>query len=66
MKITVKVGICAALISIVIRYGAFALGFFEFGTIEPFVFLNMFLLTSAVSIGLFIVKKNQKEESTIK
>ena len=65
MKITVKVGICAALISIVIRYGAFALGLFEFGTIKPFVFLNMFLLTSAVSIGLFIVKKNQKEESNL-
>ena len=65
MKITVKVGICTALISIVIRYGAYALGLFEFGTIKLFVFLNMFLLTSAVSIGLFIVKKNQEEESNL-
>ena len=65
MKITVKVGICTALISIVIRYGAFTLGLFEFGTIKLFVFLNMFLLTSAVSIGLFIVKKNQEEESNL-
>ena len=65
MKIPVKVGICTAFIWIVIRYGAYALGLFEFGNPKAFVFLNMFLLTSAVSIGLYLVKKNQKGESNL-
>ena len=63
MKIPVLIGISTAIIWILIRYFAYAFGFFTFGNPKTFVFLNMFLLTSAVSIGLYIVKKNQKEES---
>jgi len=65
MKTPVLIGISTAIIWILIRYLAYALGFFTFGNPKMFVFLNMFLLTSAVSIGLFIIKKNQQEDTNL-
>jgi len=65
MKIPVLIGVSSAIIWILIRYFAYAFGFFTFGNPKTFVFLNMFLLTSAVSIGLYIVKRNQKMESNL-
>ena len=65
MKAPVLIGISTAIIWILIRYLAYVLGFFTFGNPKMFVFLNMFLLTSAVSIGLFIFKKNQQEDTNL-
>ena len=65
MKIPVLIGISSALIWILVRYFAYVLGFFTFGNPKLFVFLNMFLLTSAVSVGLYIVKRKQGNESNL-
>lgn len=61
MKNLIWVGFGFSLLWIAIKYIAFAIGYDLFGSVSNFVLLNMFFLTSSISIGLFIFKKQETE-----
>ena len=65
MKTPIITGVIAALVWIAIKWGGYAFGFFNNGSVQPYVFTNMFLLTASVSIGLFLIKKNAKQKSNL-
>lgn len=58
MKVTVKVGVFVALIFVVIKLIFSFAGWFN-GDIIPTVLINMFLLLSSISIGLYLHKQNE-------
>lgn len=58
MKVTVKVGVLVALIFVVIKLIFSFAGWFN-GDIIPTVLINMFLLLSSISIGLYLHKQNE-------
>ncbi len=62
MGITMKTGLYAALVWIIIRLICFYAGIFE-DSVEPFVFMNMFGVTAAITIGLYLHKRSSNEES---
>lgn len=62
MRITVKTGIIAAAIWIVIKLSFFYLGLFE-DTIVPAVLLNILGLLLSIAIGLFFQKMRDTEET---
>ncbi len=58
MKITVKTGVLVALIFVVIKL-IFNFTGLSHGEIVPTVLINMFLLLSSISIGLYLHKKQE-------
>jgi hypothetical protein len=62
MSVTFKAGIIAALAWISIRLVLFYMGI-GVDEVSPFVFLNMLGVTAAITVGMFLSKRQQKEES---
>ncbi len=62
MKLPLKVGLIASLIWISIKLIAFSQAI-SLDDLKPFVFINMFILTAAVSIALYLVKKDETESN---
>lgn len=58
MKVTVKVGVLTALIFVAIKLIFSFAGWFD-GDIIPTVLINMFLLLSSISVGLYLHKKQE-------
>ncbi|MDD2983839.1 MAG: DUF4199 domain-containing protein [Crocinitomicaceae bacterium] len=58
MKITVKTGVLIALIFVAIKL-IFSFAHLSHGDIIPTVLINMFLLLSSISIGLYLHKKKE-------
>lgn len=65
MKKHLYIGLIFGLAWILIKYFAFLFGIFTFGSVRPYVLINMFLLTSAIAVGLFLYKRQQTEESNL-
>ena len=64
MRVAIKTGLISALCWIAFRYTSHLLGFFtETPVPQPAVLLNILGLLSAISIGLFLEKRKQTEES---
>jgi hypothetical protein len=65
MRTTVKTGILFAIAWILVKLAAFGMGY-STESLVPLVFLNMFFLLAAISIGLFLTKRgNTKKSSTL-
>lgn len=62
MSVTFKAGIIAAFAWISIRLVLFYMGI-GVDEVSPFVFLNMLGVTAAITVGMFLSKRQQKEES---
>ncbi len=58
MKITMKAGILGAMIFVVIKL-IFNIAGWSHGDIVPTVMINMFLLLSSISVGLYLHKKQE-------
>jgi len=63
MRVTVKTGIISALVWIVLKYSFFTFGFFE-DTLTPAILLNILGLLVAISVGLFLQKMKDTEETS--
>ena len=61
MKLPLKVGLLAAAIWISIKLAAFYLSL-SLDDLRPFVFINMFILTAAIAIALYLVKRKEIEQ----
>ncbi len=64
MKLPVKVGIGAALFWIVLKMLGLAINF-SVDDIKIFVFINMFLLTTAIAYSLFQIKRKEVESNLL-
>lgn len=64
MKFTTKIGIAGALLWILIKTTAWAFEF-SLNEIKVFVFINMFLLTASIAIGLYFVKSKETESNLL-
>jgi hypothetical protein len=62
MRITVKIGLYAALTWIVFKMVLFVLGVADQTTVIA-VLSNIFMLLSSISIGLYLQKRHEKEET---
>ena len=62
MRITVKAGISAALLWIIFKLTLYFIGFSD-GTTILAVLTNIFMLLSAISIGLYLQKRMDTEET---
>ena len=64
MKLPLKVGLLAATIWISIKLAAFYLSL-SLDDLRPFVFINMFILTAAIAIALYLVKRKETESNLL-
>ena len=64
MRLPLKVGLLAAAIWISIKLSAFYLSF-SLDELRPFVFINMFILTTAIVISLYLIKKEETESNLL-
>ena len=64
MRLPLKVGLLAAAIWISIKLAAFYLSF-SLDELRPFVFINMFILTTAIAISLYLIKKEETESNLL-
>jgi hypothetical protein len=64
MKLPLKVGLIAAAIWISIKLAAFYLSL-SLDDLRPFVFINMFILTAAIAIALYLVKRKETENNLL-
>jgi len=64
MKLPLKVGLLAAAIWISIKFAAFYLSL-SLDDLRPFVFINMFILTAAIAIALYLVKRKETESNLL-
>ena len=64
MRLPLKVGLLAAAIWISIKLAAFYLSF-SLDELRPFVFINMFILTTAIVISLYLIKKEETESNLL-
>lgn len=64
MKFPTKIGIAGALLWIAIKLIAWALGI-SLNEIKIFVFINMFLLTASIAVGLYFVKLKENESNLL-
>ena len=64
MKLPLKVGLFAAAIWISIKLAAFYLSL-SLDDLRPFVFINMFILTAAIAIALYLVKRKETESNLL-
>jgi hypothetical protein len=64
MKLPLKVGLLAATIWISIKLAAFSRSL-SLNDLRPFVFINMFILTTAIAISLYLVKKKETESNLL-
>ena len=64
MKLPLKVGLIAAAIWISIKLAAFYLSL-SLDDLKPFVFINMFILTAAIAIALYLVKRKETESNLL-
>lgn len=58
MNSPVKIGLSVALVWIVIKYAFFLINP-EMQDVSPLIFINMFLLLTAIALGLFFHKKHE-------
>lgn len=59
MKRAYLFAIVCAVMWMVIKWMSWALGVFTFGSTGPYVLVNMFLLTVAIAIGLYLLKREE-------
>lgn len=64
MRLPLKVGLIAALIWISIKFIAFSQAI-SLDDLKPFVFINMFILTAAIAIALYLVKRHETESNLL-
>ena len=64
MRLPLKVGLLAAAIWISIKLVAFSLSL-SLNDLRPFVFINMFILTAAIAIALYLVKRKETENNLL-
>jgi hypothetical protein len=64
MRLPLKVGLLAATIWISIKLAAFYLSL-SLDDLRPFVFINMFILTAAIAIALYLVKRKETENNLL-
>lgn len=64
MKFPIKVGLICAAIWIGLKLLAWTLSF-SLNEIKPFVFVNMFLLTAAITIALYFVKLKEDDSNLL-
>ncbi len=64
MKLPVKVGLIFALIWIAVKMTALAFSF-SLDNITVFVFINMFLLTTAIAYSLYMIKRKETESNLL-
>lgn len=64
MRLPLKVGLIAALIWISIKLIAFSQAI-SLDDLKPFVFINMFILTAAIAIALYLVKRHETESNLL-
>lgn len=64
MKFPTKIGIAAALLWIAIKLTAWFLSISLYD-IKNFVFINMFLLTASIAVGLYFVKLKESESNLL-
>lgn len=61
MRITVKIGILFAIGWILIKLSIFGMGISSDDSLMPAIFLNMFFLIAAITVGLYIHKRKEVE-----
>lgn len=61
MRITVKIGILFAAGWILIKLGMFGMGISSEDSLIPSIFINMFFLISAITVGLYLHKRKEVE-----
>ena len=64
MKLPIKVGLIASLVWISIKLIAFSQSI-SLDDLKPFVFINMFILTAAITIALYLVKRHETESNLL-
>ena len=64
MKLPIKIGIGLAFLWIAIKMVALAINF-SVDDIKIFVFINMFLLTTAIAVSLYLVKRKEVESNLL-
>ena len=64
MKLPIKVGLIASLVWISIKLIAFSQSI-SLDDLKPFVFINMFILTAAIAIALYLVKRHETESNLL-
>ena len=64
MKLPLKVGFIAAAIWISIKLAAFYLSL-SLDDLRPFAFINMFILTAAIAIALYLAKRKETENNLL-
>ncbi|MBM3186810.1 MAG: hypothetical protein FJZ67_10980, partial [Bacteroidetes bacterium] len=64
MKFPIKVGLICAAIWIGLKLLAWTFSF-SLNEIKPFVFVNMFLLTAAITIALYFVKLKEDDSNLL-
>lgn len=64
MKLPLKVGLLSASTWIFIKLIAFYLSL-SLDDLRPFVFINMFILTAAIAIALYLVKRKETENNLL-
>lgn len=64
MKFPIKVGLICAVIWIGLKLLAWTFSF-SLNEIKPFVFVNMFLLTAAITIALYFVKLKEDDSNLL-
>ena len=59
MKRAYLFAIVCAVLWMVIKWISWAMGVFTFGSTGPYVLVNMFLLTVAIALGLYLLKRDE-------
>ena len=63
MRITLKIGILFAFAWMLIKLSIFGMGISSEDSLKPSLLINMFLLISAITVGLYLQKRKDTEES---
>ena len=65
MRITTKIGILLAFGWILIKLSIFGMGISSEESLKPSLFINMFLLILAITIGLYLQKRKDTEDGNV-
>jgi cell division protein FtsL len=65
MKKTLIIAFVFAALWMLIKYVAFVMGMFTFGSVQVYVLINMLCLTGAIAVSLYFAKKSETESGNL-